>query len=127
MGILGSKQVMGDTEQEVRAEIDEQIKKYKVFMISKAACPFCKTAKSILQDGQYLIPEDHMLIRDISNDPNQHLIQDYMSILTGGRTVPRVFIGGECIGGGNETASLHRSPDGATTKLGVKLKDAGAI
>ena len=45
MGILGSKEVMGDTEQKVRSEIDEQIKKYKVFMISKAACPFCKTAK----------------------------------------------------------------------------------
>ena len=68
-----------------------------------------------------------MLIRDISNDPNQRIIQDYMSILTGGRTVPRVFIGGECIGGANETASLHNSPSGATTKLGVKLKDAGAI
>ena len=28
-----------------------------------------------------------MLIRDISNDPNQQIIQDYMSVLTGGRTV----------------------------------------
>ena len=36
-----------NTEAKVRAEIDEQIKKYKVFMISKAACPFCRTAKVI--------------------------------------------------------------------------------
>ena len=43
--------------------------------------------QTILQDSQYLIPEEHMIIRDISNDPNRELIQDYMSILTGGRTV----------------------------------------
>lgn len=127
MGILASKPIMDDTEKNVRAEIDEQISKYKIYMISKKTCPFCRTAKSILQDSQYLIPDEHMLIRDISNDPNQQMIQDYMSVLTGGRTVPRVFIGGECVGGGNEVASLHRAMDGDSTKLGAKLKAAGAI
>ena len=39
---------MDNTEKKVRADIDEQIKKYKVFMISKKSCPFCKTAKVIL-------------------------------------------------------------------------------
>jgi len=33
-----------------------------------------------------------MLIRDISNDPNQQLIQDYMSVLTGGRTVTHFLL-----------------------------------
>jgi glutaredoxin-related protein len=36
--------------------------------------------------------------------------------------VPRVFIKGKCIGGGNETSSLHKSK-----KLGNMLRDAGAI
>ena len=36
--------------------------------------------------------------------------------------VPRVFIGGKFIGGGNETAELHRSK-----KLGKMLKVIGAI
>ena len=45
MGITGSKQNMDDTEKKIRSEIDEQITKYKVFMISKKSCPFCKTAK----------------------------------------------------------------------------------
>ena len=47
MGITGSKTTMDDTEKKVRDEIDEQIAKYKIFMISKKTCPFCKTAKVI--------------------------------------------------------------------------------
>ena len=36
--------------------------------------------------------------------------------------VPRVFIGGKFIGGGNETAELHRNKE-----LGKMLKRVGAI
>jgi glutaredoxin-related protein len=36
--------------------------------------------------------------------------------------VPRVFIGGKFIGGGNETAELHRNK-----QLAKMLKDVGAI
>ena len=36
-------------------------------------------------------------------------IQDELLSMTGGRTVPRVFIDGEFIGGGDETASLAAS------------------
>ena len=35
--------------------------------------------------------------------------QAYMKQLTGASSVPRVFIGGSCIGGGDETAAAHRS------------------
>ena len=45
-----------------------------------------------------------------------------MHQLTGGRTVPRVFINGQCIGGGNETSSAHKSG-----QLEKKLREAGAI
>ncbi len=36
-------------------------------------------------------------------------IQDYMLELTGGRTVPRVFIDGAFIGGADDTAALDES------------------
>ena len=49
-------------------------------------------------------------------------IQDYLLELTGERTVPRVFIKGQCIGGGSETRNLHQQ-----NKLVPLLKDAGAI
>ena len=45
-----------------------------------------------------------------------------MKQLTGGRSVPRVFIGGKCIGGGDETEGAHRSG-----KLQGMLESAGAL
>jgi glutaredoxin 3 len=36
-------------------------------------------------------------------------IQDYLLELTGGRTVPRVFIDSEFIGGADDTAALDES------------------
>ena len=49
-------------------------------------------------------------------------IQDYLLKKTGARTVPRVFIGGECVGGGSEVRALHDRKG-----LVPKLKEAGAL
>ena len=49
-------------------------------------------------------------------------IQDYLLKLTGARSVPRVFIGGKCIGGGSETRALHDQG-----KLIPMLKECGAL
>ena len=35
--------------------------------------------------------------------------QAYLGQLTGASTVPRVFVGGACIGGGDDTAAKQRS------------------
>jgi len=35
-------------------------------------------------------------------------IQDVLKRMTGARSVPRVFINGKCIGGGDETAALQK-------------------
>ena len=45
-----------------------------------------------------------------------------MRELTGGRSVPRVFIGGNFVGGGDETEAAHS--DG---KLQALLETAGAL
>ena len=45
MGIFAAKPIMDETEKKVRHEIDEQIANYKILMISKKSCPFCRTAK----------------------------------------------------------------------------------
>ena len=45
-----------------------------------------------------------------------------MRQLTGGRSVPRVFIGGKFIGGGDETEAAHKSG-----KLQGMLESAGAV
>jgi glutaredoxin 3 len=50
---------------------------------------------------------------------------DYCDILgemTGADTVPRVFINGECIGGGDDTEKLEKKGE-----LEKKLKQVGAL
>ena len=49
-------------------------------------------------------------------------IQDYLLKLTGARTVPRVFIGGKCIGGSPQLRSIKDEG-----KLIPALKEAGAL
>jgi len=48
-------------------------------------------------------------------------IQDALLAITGGRTVPRVFIGGEFVGGGSDVKQLQE-----TGQLVPKLQAAGA-
>merc|ERR1711935_346239 len=91
----------------VKAETDQLIKQYPVFVISKSYCPFCTMAKEALKT--YAIPSDKIKIMEIENHKDCQEIQNHMSQLTGARSVPRVFIGGECIGGGSETKALHQS------------------
>ena len=72
----------------VKAEIDQLIKQYPVFVISKTYCPFCTMAKEALKN--YAIPADKIKIMEIENCAK---IKNYTSQLTGDRTVPSVFIG----------------------------------
>ena len=109
LNIMGVKELM-----------DQKIANKKVFVISKSYCPFCVKAKKVLQ--KYNIPADNIEIQEIENDKDCNEIQDYMRQLTGGRSVPRVFIGGKFIGGGDETEAAHKSG-----KLQGMLESAGAV
>ena len=79
-------------------------------VFSKSYCPFCLKAKQVLANhlGQDLSEEDYEIM-EIENNPDCDAIQDYLKKLTGGRSVPRVFINGKCIGGGDETMALESS------------------
>ena len=77
-------------------------------------------AKQVLK--KYNIPAENIEIQEIENDKDCNEIQDYMRQLTGGRSVPRVFIGGKCIGGGDETQAADRAG-----KLQGMLESAGAL
>ena len=104
----------------IKSEIGSLVKEKKVVVISKSHCPYCKKAKQML--AQYNIPKEYIAIREIDSDPNCEEIQNYMKGLTGERSVPRVFIGGKCIGGADETSSLHNKG-----QLEGLLRDAGAL
>merc|ERR1711994_321308 len=80
--------------------------KERLDQIEKSYCPFCKKAKQVLQ--KYNIQPDKIEIMEIDNDEDCNEIQEFMKKLTGGRSVPRVFIGGKFVGGGDETEAAHR-------------------
>ncbi len=92
----------------------------KVVVVSKSWCGYCGTAKTVLKS--YDIDDDDIAIIEIDGGSDEREIQAYMGQLTGRTSVPRVFIGGEFIGGGDETAKMHKNG-----KLRQKLAAAGAI
>ena len=59
---------------------------------------------------------------DLQGMPDMVAIQDALEDITGARSVPRVFIGGEFVGGCDDT--MDKYYDGS---LETKLKEAGAL
>ena len=70
----------------------------------------------------YAIDESKIKIFEIENEPDMNEIQSYMGEITGGRTVPRIFVGGQFVGGAEELVSLHYSQ-----KLEQILSSGGAL
>ena len=60
---------------------------------------------------------------ELDGNPECDDIQDALAQLTGGRSVPRVFVGGAFIGGGDDTAAKARSGELAKllTAQGLKV------
>jgi glutaredoxin 3 len=87
-----------------QAYVDGIIKAHKVAVFSKTYCPYCVKAKNVL--GKYKIND--ILIVELDNRDDADAIQDYLNKITGARTVPRVFIDGKSIGGGDDTARLEK-------------------
>ena len=69
----------------VDARINALINEYPVFVVSKTSCPFCRTAKNVL--NKYDIPPEKMKVLEIDRERDCSKIQDYMQQITGGRTV----------------------------------------
>ena len=63
-----------------------------------------------------------MTVHEIENNPDMDAIQDELMKITGARSVPRVFIGGKFIGGGDDTARMANN--GELEKL---LKAEGVL
>merc|ERR1719309_232667 len=93
------------------ALIQEKINRKKVMVFSKSYCPFCTKAKSVLKkyiDSGELSSEDFEVL-EMENRGDCDALQDELKKLTGARSVPRVFINGKCIGGGDETQAADKN------------------
>ncbi|XP_028261355.1 glutaredoxin-1 [Parambassis ranga] len=99
--------------------VKDKIKGDKVVLFIKPTCTYCVLAQEIL--AKYKIKAECLEKVDISDMGNMSDIQDCLLKKTGARTVPRVFIGEECVGGGSDVAALHHGDklQGMLEKIGV--------
>jgi glutaredoxin 3 len=70
-------------------------------MYSKSWCGYCAAAKRLL--GQKEAAFDEI---DVDRDPQ--LLKEMIE-LSGGRTVPQIFINDRCVGGYTDLAALNKS------------------
>eukprot|EP00448_Togula_jolla_P005762 CAMPEP_0170603956 /NCGR_PEP_ID=MMETSP0224-20130122/19176_1 /TAXON_ID=285029 /ORGANISM="Togula jolla, Strain CCCM 725" /LENGTH=146 /DNA_ID=CAMNT_0010928847 /DNA_START=22 /DNA_END=462 /DNA_ORIENTATION=+ len=90
-------------------------------VFAKSTCPFCALAKEVLQ-GE-LQAKCHFVEMDKEMSPTEAIeMKGHFLKLTGENTVPRVFIGGKCVGGGSEVKQLHERGE-----LKTLLEKAGAL
>lgn len=89
-----------------------------VVVFSKTYCPYCTKAKRALAS---VGAKDYVLL-ELDEREDGAEIQKVLAALTGASSVPRVFVGGKCIGGGDDTAALA-----ASGKLKTMLVAAGAL
>lgn len=104
-----------------QACILELVRKVPVVVLSKPTCPFCmKALESLFSEGIH--EAKHIKIVDLADygRTESHKVVTAFKSITGSHTVPQVFIGGEYIGGGDDTAAMHR-----TGALKEKLAAAG--
>ncbi|NXG09891.1 GLRX2 protein, partial [Sakesphorus luctuosus] len=73
-----------------------------VVIFSKTTCPYCRMAKELFEGLNV-----HYTAVELDRNTNGRQFQDILEQMTGGRTVPRVFINGTCIGGATDTKKLH--------------------
>lgn len=92
-----------NTPQEAEDYVEETIKAHKVVMFTKRFSPYCYRARSAFKSIKVECIE--ILL---SGRPDCQIIQDALLKKTGARTVPRVFVHGKCIGGGDETKALNQ-------------------
>lgn len=103
MGNLTSSPAAGLSSAACAQYVQEVVSRNCVVIFSKTTCPYCKMAKNVFND----IGANYKAIElDEHNDGRR--LQEALAQMTGARTVPRVFINGNCIGGGSDTRQLHQ-------------------
>ncbi|KFM23777.1 Glutaredoxin-C6 [Auxenochlorella protothecoides] len=97
------------------ATLKEKNKKNPVVVYSKTYCPYCAEVKSLFQK---LKVDAKVIELDSLADGND--VQQALFEVVGKKTVPQVFVGGQHIGGCDDTMAANDSG-----KLKEMLKEAG--
>ncbi|XP_004625356.1 glutaredoxin 2 [Octodon degus] len=84
-------------------QIQETISDNCVVIFSKTSCSYCKMAKKIFHDLNINYTAVELDMLEYGSQ-----FQDALYKMTGGRTVPRIFVNGTFIGGATDTHRLHK-------------------
>ena len=88
-----------------QAFVNSKIQSGRLVVFIKPTYPYCRRTQELL--SQLPFKQGLLEFVDITANGNTTEIQDYLQQLTGARTVPRVFIGKECIGGYTDLVNIH--------------------
>ncbi|XP_025722592.1 glutaredoxin-1 [Callorhinus ursinus] len=100
--------------------VNSKIQPRKVVVFIKPNCPYCRRTQELLSELPF--KQGVLEFVDITATSDTSKIQDYLETLTGARTVPRVFIGKDCIGGCSDLINMHQSGE-----LSDRLNQIGAL
>ncbi len=103
----------------IKEQIAALISGHKALVFSKTTCPYCHAAKAAFKQVGVA---PHVVELDQLDSATMSAWQDALGALTGARSVPRVFVGGAFIGGGDDTAAAARSG-----RLAELCKSAGLL
>ncbi|XP_057667239.1 uncharacterized protein LOC130900558 [Diorhabda carinulata] len=84
------------------ALVNQMINSDKVVIFSKSYCTYCKLAKELFDKCNTKYTE---YVLDNREDGEE--IQRILGILTGVKTVPRIFVNQKCLGGRAECKQLY--------------------
>jgi len=82
--------------------VERFIQQHLVAIFSKSFCPYCSRVKDLFQT---LGVPYQALELDQTNE--MEAIQDVLEKKTGGRSVPRVFLKAQFLGGSDDMAQMH--------------------
>ncbi|KIK97721.1 hypothetical protein PAXRUDRAFT_824641 [Paxillus rubicundulus Ve08.2h10] len=83
--------------------VDDKIKSHKIVVFSKTHCPYCKATKNYFASNY---PAETVEVVELDTRDDGSHIQDYLSQITGARSVPRTFINGKSIGGNSDLQGM---------------------
>ncbi|CRL00806.1 CLUMA_CG014058, isoform A [Clunio marinus] len=104
MGSLLSSSNSGNIDPMAQQFVRETIESDRVVIFSKSYCPYCTTAKKQFKK----LNQDYLTI-ELDGRPDCQAIQNVLGEMTGAKTVPRVFIDGNFIGGGDDCKRLYEN------------------
>uniref|UniRef100_A0A0B6ZB21 Glutaredoxin-2, mitochondrial n=1 Tax=Arion vulgaris TaxID=1028688 RepID=A0A0B6ZB21_9EUPU len=84
--------------------IQDLISKNRIVIFSKSHCPYCDDSKTLLNNMGVNYKTVEL---DKIKEGNQ--LQNVLGRITDARTVPRIFIDGQCVGGNSDLKTLNKS------------------